>query len=696
MKMGQRKYHILYLFLALIIQANSQPVNTEGQPVNPFSALKNNKTKVDSINKWISQIYKSNPIAAQKYGIENLELARKLNYLNGQKNIAYNLANAFKQCSDFDSAMIFTEAYLRLADQTNDSSAIAKGYLQMSKILIRVYGADTALGYALNANDIFSKLNHAYGQISAANMLGTIYKAYSMYEEAANYYHEVLKNSEKLNFEDGIAAALINIGDLYTLMGEDDLARDYLLRSIPFNKKNNNKKNVALAYTKLGIIEMKHENFDSSMAFYTKSYKINESLKDIVGINNLHINMGNMYLKKKAYKKALENFDYALTVFTFDSYPKGYITAVSSKGETLAKLGLNKKALMLLDSSYRMAKVYGYYGLVVDILDKFHHYYLERQDYKNALAYQSAYYETRDSVLNQKNKAYIARLRMTYEREKDQARILVLSNENLEKDLKIRKRTNQRNIYLFITAGIILIAVFVFLFLRAKSRNDNYISMQRIRQLEKDKKLISAQFLIEGQEEERKRIAKELHDGIGVLLSTAKMQFTSIDGVSPASRPKINNANKLLEMAASEVRKITHNMMPGLLSKYGFFEAVDDLIEQLNESGTIKATLTIDGDDQRFSERKEFMLYRIVQEMINNTIKHAGASEVKLSIKINENTLFLNYSDNGKGFNVEKELGRKSIGLTSIKSRSEYLGGKINMISSPGNGTMFTLKISLN
>jgi len=214
--------------------------------------------------------------------------------------------------------------------------------------------------------------------------------------------------------------------------------------------------------------------------------------------------------------------------------------------------------------------------------------------------------------------------------------------------------------------------------------------------LEKDKKLISVQFLMEGQEEERKRIAKELHDGIGVLLSTAKMQFTSIDGVSPSSLPKINNATKLLEMASSEVRKITHNMMPGLLSKYGFFEAVDDLVDQINDAGTIKATMNIVGDDQRFSENKEFMLYRIAQEMINNSIKHAKASKIKIHVELSDNKLKLKYSDDGIGFVASEKINQKSIGLTSLNSRANYLGGDLKLNTAPGKGTKYELTVSIS
>ncbi|MCF8366832.1 MAG: hypothetical protein K9H16_13675, partial [Bacteroidales bacterium] len=155
------------------------------------------------------------------------------------------------------------------------------------------------------------------------------------------------------------------------------------------------------------------------------------------------------------------------------------------------------------------------------------------------------------------------------------------------------------------------------------------------------------------------------------------------------------NATNLLEMAASEVRKITHNLMPGLLSKYGFFEAVDDLVDQVNEAGTIEAKLIVDGEEFRFPETKEFMLYRMVQEMINNTIKHAQATKLEIQVVITEHRLNLQYYDDGIGFDVNEKINNKSIGLTSLNSRANYLGGNLILESGPAKGTKYKLEISI-
>ena len=202
---------------------------------------------------------------------------------------------------------------------------------------------------------------------------------------------------------------------------------------------------------------------------------------------------------------------------------------------------------------------------------------------------------------------------------------------------------------------------------------EKYVRLQkRVNQLEEEKKLLAARSIVTGQEEERKRIARELHDGLGVLLSSAKMHFTTIRDKSPESKPLIDKATQLLEQATGDVRRISHNMMPGLLTKFGLYEAVEDLFEQVDEMEGIHASVVIEGEKSRLNENTEIMLYRIIQEMVNNALKHAEAKNILLKINILQGKLRVEYNDDGKGFDVEEQRMKKSMGLNSIISRVKF------------------------
>jgi signal transduction histidine kinase len=230
-----------------------------------------------------------------------------------------------------------------------------------------------------------------------------------------------------------------------------------------------------------------------------------------------------------------------------------------------------------------------------------------------------------------------------------------------------------------------------------RAKKNRIIAEQKIQKLEDEKKLMAAQSILVGQEKERERIARELHDGIGVLLSTASIHFSSVESKTDKETSEmIKKANKLLKDASKEVRQISHNMMPGVLSKFGLQEAIEDLFEDVEEAGDMQTDLDIALGDERLAENTEIMIYRIVQEMLNNTLKHAQASAVSMSLTKQNDKLIIEYKDNGVGFDETKLPKNKNLGLLGIRTRAEYLGGSVEMKSEPGKGVYYRITIPLD
>lgn len=356
-------------------------------------------------------------------------------------------------------------------------------------------------------------------------------------------------------------------------------------------------------------------------------------------------------------------------------------------------LGEYNTAFILFDTCILLTFEAGDKSRRKEMYENMYDTYFEMGNYKNAIKYQAKYHELKDSIINLEKTEVIADLSLRYEKKKDQARILALENENLEKDIILIKHTKQRNGYLFTGSAIISFIIFSFIYYQNKSRKDKIIADQKINQLEEEKKLLAARFLVEGQGEERKRIAKELHDGLGVLLSTAKMQFSSIKDKSSENKPLIEKATKLLEQAVGDVRKISHNMMPGLLARFGLYEAAENLFEELDDIDGLNSSIHITGDTARLPENTEIMLYQIIQEMVNNTMKHAKAKNISLTMNIISDQLIIKYSDDGKGIDVKEKFDVKSLGLAGVRSRVNFLNGKLNIKSSDVKGTTFLIKI---
>jgi signal transduction histidine kinase len=685
----------VFIFLFLINFASGQTILNLDSLEHRLSTQADDTIKIQNLIILSGEYKRTNPERALKYGSEALRISRELNYIQGEIDALHISSSSYKDIGKFDSAYILCNKAITISDSIGDAKRLAENYLLCGGILYRTKGPQEANLYYLKSLHLFEIVSDSLGIANSYNGIALAFMMQSQYDSAIINYHIFIKISEKLDYKDGLGKAYVNIGIAYSYLMEFKKAKSYLLQSIETNEQLDNKRYIGIAYSNLGNIAYDENDYNLALEFYNKTIEIYLDLKNLYGLANLYLNIGNIHIYNKEYNKAFEQYTKAKNIYKELGDTDGYIAAYENQGVVYNRRKNYDQALIIYDSCLTIAKEINSIGRIMEIYKNIFKIYELKQNYTKAFEYQSQYNVLKDSIFNIEKAETISELEIKYEKEKDQALILALENENLEKDLNLRKRTNQRNTYLFSGSGIILIILFLLIFYRNKSRKDKIIADQKIKQLEEEKKLLAARFLVEGQEEERKRIAKELHDGLGVLLSTAKMQFTTIKDKSPENKPLIDKATKLLEQAAGDVRKISHNMMPGLLTKFGLFEATEDLFDQLNETEGLNAICEITGDTKRLPENTEIMLYRIFQEMVNNTLKHAKAKNISLNLDIQTDQLNIGYSDDGKGFNVEEKLQLKSVGLQSIQSRVNFLEGKITINSESEKGTKYDIKITI-
>lgn len=187
--------------------------------------------------------------------------------------------------------------------------------------------------------------------------------------------------------------------------------------------------------------------------------------------------------------------------------------------------------------------------------------------------------------------------------------------------------------------------------------------------------------VINGQENERSRLAKDLHDEIGAMLTTIKLYASQIDQVGPGEtlREIKEKTTGMLDETIQNTRRITHDLSPVILKKFGFADALGSICKKLNESGKIEVNLT-QTEIERLPYEKELALYRISQELINNTLKHAEASQITISLRAMQDHLQMIYEDNGIGFRVEDVRQISGLGLKNIESRLNLVEGKVSYL----------------
>ena len=217
-----------------------------------------------------------------------------------------------------------------------------------------------------------------------------------------------------------------------------------------------------------------------------------------------------------------------------------------------------------------------------------------------------------------------------------------------------------------------------------------------LRQLQDEKQSDLLNAVFETQETERKRLAEDLHDSVGQVLSAMKLNLHRIDKASDTDRPNplLAETRNLADECILEIRNIIHNVLPPVLTDYGLIDALQALCEKMNQNTAINVTFTKNLSNERFASDIELTFYRIAQELFGNAGKHSGATAIHVELTKENNQLVMSFSDNGIGFNMENI--NHGFGLKNLQSRVQLVNGKIHTYSKPQHGTLTTIKVPLH
>lgn len=237
---------------------------------------------------------------------------------------------------------------------------------------------------------------------------------------------------------------------------------------------------------------------------------------------------------------------------------------------------------------------------------------------------------------------------------------------------------------------ILITGLFLFVIIYQRKMIKNQIAVRDMHD-QQQTELLKA--VVETQEGERKRLAEDLHDSVGQVLSAIKLNLHSLNKSTDADRSRtlITDTRSLTDECIQEIRNIIHNVLPPVLTDFGFVDALQALCEKVQKSTGVLITLNRNHVDERFGKEVELALYRIAQEIISNAIKHSGATAIQVTLNKDEDVLEMNVSDNGKGFDM-KDV-KHGFGLKNLQSRVQVINGKIDFYTRPQHGTLITIKV---
>ena len=316
-------------------------------------------------------------------------------------------------------------------------------------------------------------------------------------------------------------------------------------------------------------------------------------------------------------------------------------------------------------------------------------------NFKPAYEWSVRYSRLSDSINASRLKNEIHNMEIKYGNAEKQKAIDALKLENEKSSLSAR---NTRLMIWFLASVCILLfilAVVTLLYMRNNKRlsqQKDLFHQQQLREIEQQQQIHVGHALLQGEERERRRVAGDLHDGLGGLLAGVKMNLT---GMATETKTKdLNRVVDQLDHSISELRRIARNMMPEALLKFGLETALKEACENLI-SDKVNIRFQSYGIRSNIPHDKQLTIYRVVQELLNNAIKHASANEILLQCSQNNDTFFITLEDNGKGFDTSAIRSFKGIGLSNVKNRVDYLNGKLEINSTVNEGTSINIELNV-
>lgn len=507
-------------------------------------------------------------------------------------------------------------------------------------------------------------------------------------DSALTYWAEVLDACQQ--DRDSYLTGLVNRAILLKSAGELDLAKRNLHQAIELSTSSSDYRHQSSALQTLAAIHFDLQEYDSCETAAQRLLEVAYQQNDSVSIAQVLMTLGSIFNDLGKYTEALQYMRQAEVLTRDRDAERMHMYALMNVGASHDYLARYDSAQVYYDAAHNIAMRIGDVEMQVHLMlnDAYLHY--EEGNYQQAFDQFESATDTEDSVLSASNKARIAELEVKYHTKEKETAIRHLTQESRIAQL-------QRNFFIALAFLFLALATAAVVIYTHRSRTDRLLNAQRIAQLEKEKEVMSLQSMLFAQEEERQRIARDLHDSIGALLGAAKLHLSNIEAELErlAKLDFLKSTEEILERASSEVRRVAHDMMPGVLMKLGLFEGIEDYFDRLRKSVRIQLSFTHDELDQRLDNKTEVMVYRIVQELVNNTLKHAQASEIKLMIKVGEGQLILDYRDDGVGFDPVQLDDQSNVGLSSVKSRVGFLEGTVQLKSDATRGTHYSIQIPI-
>lgn len=640
-----RSLLIFYSIFILPFAAISQAAQLDS--LATVAGSSNGVRQVEAYVKLATLNRNSNPDTALFFASKAYEAAERMGN-NYSRMIAYNsMGSILHVRGSYDLASKYYRQALELASLDENDSLLAAAYNGIGATFWQTGKHAESLENHFKSLRIREQLNDTRGIIVAKNSIGMVYQSQEKLPIAEKYVSEALVLLKTYNDPALKITTMHTLANIYGMQGKIKEAFAIDQEGLKIAETTHNELAKSLFYDNMGNCYLygSPPDYTKAIEYFTRTLQIDSAFDNKKQMSDSYVNLGNVFSQQKKYAEAIPYLQRSIVLANESGYVQGKL-----------------KALQMLSIAYRQSG---------------------RQD--EAYTTLKDAMRVKDSLVNVSSEHRIAEMQTVYETEKKQQQI------NLQKAQLSKKN--------YIITGTIVVALLLGLlgisaWLRFRLKQKTRLQHEIMKQQE-----LSAKAVLEAEEDERQRIARDLHDGVGQLMSATKMNLSSFESElnfqNTDQKRSFEKIISLVDESCKEIRSVSHNMMPNSLLKNNLAAALHDFIDKLDKK-SLEIDLYTEGLDEKLDSNIEVVLYRVIQECVNNVIRHASASELDISVVKEKDGISATIEDNGKGFDTSGTQISDGIGLKNIRTRVEYLKGTVDFDSAPGRGTVVALFVPLS
>jgi two-component system, NarL family, sensor kinase len=588
---------------------------------------------------------------------------------------------------------------LVVARRLHDTRRLARANYNLGTLASMAGRNEASIHHHLESARYHQQLGQALWVGHNYRNIGSRYTELGRYEEAMRYLMRSLRLREAAADSGGVADSYLMMGQVYVHQRNYPAAQAAYEQGLARWQRLGVRTFIIDAINHLSIIHRDQGHFDRAAGYLQQGLTLLGADGDSAVTAGLLVSLGVLRQKQGQWAASLPPLLRAEQLAVRDKLtnPVFEADALACIGTSYVMVDQPERAQDYLQRALRMARQAHIRQEEADALTGLALLAARRRDFARAYEYQRSLSLLNDTLRSEATVRSVTEMQAKYNAEKKDAQNRIQALQLREQSLLVRKRNAQ-----LLAAGAALLVLLVGtwgLYKRRALRQQLELEQQR-QQLERQR----AAAVLEAEENERRRIGSDLHDGIGQLLSAAKLNLHALGrqlghilpGGLNGHQALLDNAVQVVDESFREVRSISHNLMPNALIRRGLVQAVRDFLDKLPHDNGLRVEVQVYGvEQQRLDPTVESVLFRVIQELVQNIVKHAQATEVTLQLVQNEQELTITVEDNGVGFNPQALGAEAGIGLRNVETRMAFLGGHAHFDAVPGRGTTVTLEVPL-